>query len=279
MNNRRPVFGRVLAHVVLIAVALAAIVPLVWMLSSSLKTDGEFMTNPFGAPRQVTFDNYVKAWVQGNFSTYFRNSVFVAALSLSIMVGLAAMVAFAVTRYRIIRHSNAVLLYFVVGQMISAQVIIISVYIMLVQLGLIDSLVGLSLVYVASGLPFTVFLLQGYFRTVPFELYEAARMDGYGDLRVFLSIALPLTRPALATALIIQFLYVFNEFVLALITIRTPARNTLPVGILSAVRDMYSTSYTTASAGLVLTGVPVLLVYAIFQKQIVFGLTAGSLKG
>jgi raffinose/stachyose/melibiose transport system permease protein len=278
-GDRQISWGKIIGSAFLLVVSVFALAPLLWMLSSSIKSDGEFMTNPFGLPRQVTFENFYRAWIRGNFTQYFANSIFVSSFSLFLMIGLGAMVAFAMTRFRQIRYSGAVLVYFVIGQMISAQVIIISVYITLVQFKLIDNLAGLSLVYVASGLPFTVFLLQGYFKTLPFELYEAARMDGYGDFRMFLEIALPLSRPALATALIIQFLYVFNEFVLALIAIRTPARNTVPVGIWNAVRDMYSTSYTTACAGLVITGIPVILIYAVFQKQIMSGITAGALKG
>ena len=224
MSRRKRIRGSVIAaNTILIVVVALAFIPLIWMLTSSLKTDGEFMINPFGLPRKPTLDNFAYAWVKGHFQIYFQNSIFVAAISLILMVGLALMAAFALTRYRRIRYGNAVLLYFIVGQMVSAQVILISIYLTLVQLHLVDRLIGLALVYVASGLPFTIFLLQGYFRTLPYELYEAAHIDGYGEWRMFSTISIPLARPAIATVFIIQFLYVFNEFVLALITIRTPS--------------------------------------------------------
>lgn len=270
---------RVFAYTVLWIAVTLALVPLLWMLVSSFKTDGEFMVNPFGWPANFTPSNYIQAWVRGDFPLYFRNSGIVAVLSLTLMIGAGSMVAFAMTRFRRIRYRHKLLFFFVVGQMISAQVILITVYLVLVQYKLIDNLVGLSLVYVASGLPFVVFMLNGFFTSIPYELYEAAYIDGYNDWRVFVRIALPLAKPAIATALIIQFLYVWNEFSLALITTRSPLNTTLPVGIFRSVRDVYFTSYTTACAGLVITGLPTLIVYAVFQKQIIFGMAAGALKG
>ncbi|MEG1515080.1 MAG: carbohydrate ABC transporter permease [Clostridia bacterium] len=270
---------RVIAVLVLLVVVAMALIPLIWMLLSSFKTDGEFMMNPFGLPRAPTLDNYVQAWVKGDFPTYFRNSIFVALLSLVMMIGLGSMVAYAVTRFRRIRYRHKLMFFFVIGQMISAQVILISVYLVLVRYHLIDNLVGLSMVYVASGLPFVVFMLNGFFGSLPYELYEAANIDGYNDWKVFTRIALPLAKPAIATAFIIQFLYVWNEFVLALITTRSPLNTTLPVGIFRTVKDLYFTSYVTACAGLAITGLPTLLIYAIFQKQIIFGMAAGAIKG
>lgn len=270
---------RMVAVAILMVVVMLALIPLVWMIASSFKTDSEFILNPFGIPRAPTFHNYVQAWVKGDFPTYFRNSILVAAISLILMIGSGSMVAYAVTRFRRIRYRHKLMFFFVIGQMISAQVILISVYLVLVQYRLIDNLVGLSLVYVASGLPFVVFMLSGFFESLPYELYEAANIDGYNDWQIFTRIALPLARPAVATAFIIQFLYVWNEFVLALITNRSPLNTTLPVGIFRTVKDLYSTSYVTACAGLAITGIPTLLVYAVFQKQIIFGMAAGAVKG
>jgi multiple sugar transport system permease protein/raffinose/stachyose/melibiose transport system permease protein/N-acetylglucosamine transport system permease protein len=270
---------RIAAVAILMVVVVLALIPLVWMIASSFKTDGEFMLNPFGLPKAPTLHNYAQAWLKGDFPTYFRNSLLVAALSLVVMIGTGSMVAYAVTRFRRIHYRNKLMFFFIIGQMISAQVILISVYLVLVQYRLIDNLVGLSFVYVASGLPFVIFMLSGFFESLPFELYEAANIDGYNDWQIFARIALPLAKPAVATAFIIQFLYVWNEFVLALITIRSPLNTTLPVGIFRTVKDLYSTSYVTACAGLAITGIPTLVVYAVFQKQIIFGMAAGAIKG
>lgn len=254
-----------------------AVYPLLWMIMSSFKTNADFTMNRFGLPRSITFENYVDAFREGDFGRYFLNSGVVSIFSLLVMIGAASMTAFSMTRYRV-RAAKPLLSYFMVGQMLSAQIVLIAVYLLLVAFNLVDSFLGLALVYAASGLPFTIFLLQGFFQTVPNELYEAAEIDGYNDWMIFLRIALPLVAPGLATALIIQFMYVWNEFPLALIVINTPTKQTLPVGIYRVVNDMYFTNYARACAGLSISAIPVLVIYAVFQKQIISGMTAGAVK-
>jgi multiple sugar transport system permease protein/raffinose/stachyose/melibiose transport system permease protein/N-acetylglucosamine transport system permease protein len=277
-TGNRFVFSKVVVRVFIGILVVISIYPLLWMFISSFKTNAEFTMNRFGLPRQFTFVNYVEAWKQGNFAGFFVNSGIVTALSLFLMIGSASMTAFTFIRYRF-RISRAMLAYFVIGQMLSAQVVLIAVYLLMVILKLADSLPGLSLVYAASGLPFAIFLLQGFFRTLPLELFEAAEIDGYNDWAIFASIALPLVAPGLATAFIIQFLYVWNEFPLALIVISTVEKTTLPVGIYRVVRDMSYSNYAKACAGLSITALPVLVIYLIFQKKIIAGMTAGAIKG
>ncbi|MEA4898591.1 MAG: carbohydrate ABC transporter permease [Christensenellaceae bacterium] len=279
MAQRKWTPTRVVALIVLWLFVMMGIFPLLWMLVSSFKTNMDFLLKPFGLPTHVTFENYRVAWRTGSFPRYFTNSGIVALMSLVLMIGTGAMVAFALARYRSVRYRNRILFFFVIGQMISGQVIIISIYLVLNRLGLLDKALGLALVYAASGLPFVVFMLSGFFKTIPYELYEAGMIDGYNEWRIFANIAVPLARPSIATALIIQFLYVWNEFTIAYITTRTPTNYTVPVGIYMTVNDVYSTSYTAACAGLVITAVPTLLVYALFQKQIVYGISSGAVKG
>jgi ABC-type glycerol-3-phosphate transport system permease component len=274
--------GHILSRLIIWAflgiLLVLSVYPLLWMFMSSFKTSADFTMNRFGLPRRFTLENYVGAWKQGNFAGFFVNSGIVTALSLFLMLGTASMTAFSFIRYRF-KISRSLLTYFVVGQMLSAQVVLIAVYLLMVILKLADSLPGLSLVYTASGLPFTIFLLHGFFRTLPLELFEAAEIDGYSDWAIFISIALPLVAPGLATAFIIQFLYVWNEFPLALIVISTAAKTTLPVGIYRVVNDMYFSNYARACAGLAISALPVLVIYAIFQKKIIAGITAGAIKG
>jgi raffinose/stachyose/melibiose transport system permease protein len=278
MSTRRTPL-RVAALIMLLIATITAIFPLVWIVISSYKTNTDFLLHPFSLPRVWTVENYVNAWERSDFSQYFLNSVIVAAISLTVMLGTGTMVAFALSRFRRILYSPKVLFFFIIGQMISGQVIIISIYLTLTAYRLADSYLGLAMVYAASGLPFVIFMLSGFFRSISFELYEAGSIDGFSDWGVFYRIALPLAKPAIATAFITQFLYVWNEFTIAYITTKSPGLFTVPVGIFQTVNNMYSTSYTAACAGLVITGVPPLLVYAIFQKQIVFGISAGAVKG
>lgn len=270
---------RVVALIVLLIFTVTAIFPLVWIVMSSFKTNTDFLMHPFGLPKRWTMENYINAWQHSDFPRYFLNSVLISVSSLAVMIGTGAMVAFALSRFRRIRYSGKVLFFFIIGQMISGQVIIISIYLTLNSYHLLDSHTGLALVYAASGLPFVIFMLSGFFKSIPFEMYEAGSIDGFSDWGVFVRIALPMAKPAVATAFITQFLYVWNEFTMAYITTRSPGLFTVPVGIYQTVNNMYSTSYTAACAGLVITAAPTLLVYAIFQKQIVFGISAGAVKG
>lgn len=270
---------RVVAVVILCISMACAIFPLIWIVMSSFKTNTDFLMHPFSLPLRWTVENYVSAWRGSDFPRYFLNSVIISALSLFLMIGGGAMVGFALGRYRRIRYSNKVLFFFIIGQMISGQVIIISIYLMLNFYGLLDNYLGLALVYAASGLPFVIFLLSGFFKSIPFELYEAGAIDGMNEWQVFTWVAVPLARPAIATTFITQFLYVWNEFTIAYITTKSLSMYTVPVGIYQTVNKMYSTSYTAACAGLVITGVPPLLVYAIFQKNLISGISAGAVKG
>lgn len=268
----------VLIYILLSILVVVCVYPLIWMLISSFKTNGEFLLNRFGLPQAFTWQNYEEAWRRSNFPLYFANSGVVAVASLTMMILFAAMTAFAFARYR---HSAArgLLSYFIIGQLLSAQVMLIAVYLVAIVFGLTDSRLGLSLVYAASGLPFTILLLQGYFKAVPAELYEAAEIDGYNEWQIFTRISVPLVKSGLATAVIIQFMYVWNEFPLGLVMISSSSKTTLPVGIYRVVNDMYYSSHTLACAGLTVAAMPVIIVYMVFQRQFIEGMTAGAVKG
>jgi ABC-type glycerol-3-phosphate transport system permease component len=275
---RKVKMSRIASYIALLTGVFVAVYPLLWMFMTSFKTNADFIVNRFGMPIRWVLDNYVQAWYRGNFGLFFRNSILVSGMSLLMMIGFSAMAAFAFTRYNF-KSSNKVLFYFVIGQMLTAQVLLIAVYLVILFLNINDSLVGLSLVYVASGIPFTIFFLNGFFKSLPKELYESAEVDGYNDFRIFTNIALPLASPGLATAFIIQFLFVWNEFPLALIAISSAERTTLPVGIFRVVNDMFFTSHVLAAAGLTIAVLPIIIFYALFQRQLRSGIVAGALKG
>jgi ABC-type glycerol-3-phosphate transport system permease component len=278
INMKSSKFIHTLIILFLSILTFIAVYPLIWMLISAFKTETDFLVNRFGLPKNWIITNITGAWGRGNFDIFFRNSFLVSIMSLFIMIGTASMTAYAFTRYRVRFHSK-ILFYFIIGQMLSAQIVLIAVYLVLIFLNLNDSLFGLSLVYVASGLPFAVFLLYGFFKGLPYELYEAAEIDGHNEIGIFLTIAIPLAKPGLATAFIIQFMYVWNEFPLALIALSSPQNITLPVGVFRVVQDMYSTNHTMASAGLAITAMPIIIFYAVFQRRIISGITAGAIKG
>jgi ABC-type glycerol-3-phosphate transport system permease component len=195
------------------------------------------------------------------------------------MVLSGAMASYAIVRFRDrIRGTSAVFYYFVAGHIVTAQVVAVSIFLFTWAIGVENTRIGLALVYCASGLPFVVILCRGFFSTVTRELFEAAEIDGCSEPRILGSIMLPLSRPVLATAVIFQFTYVWNEFILALVLIRTQTKLTLPVGVFRAVMDRYQTDFTAAFAAATITSIPVIAIYLAAQRQFTGGL-GGALKG
>ena len=169
--------GGILVKIVLLLLLAVTLIPVIWVLISSLKTRREMLTAPFGLPEVFQWENYSKAWEKANFQILFKNSVYITAVSLIVMVLLAAMVSFALTRYQL-KIGKAVMMYMLIGQTISASMIIFPIVMLLRQLCLDKGHAGLIMTYIAGGLPFAVFVLQGFFAGIPHELYEAAEIDG-----------------------------------------------------------------------------------------------------
>lgn len=270
--------SNVLIKLILILLVVVTLVPVIWVVISSLKTRREMLTSPWGLPEIFQWENYAKAWEKANFQILLKNSVLITAISLVVMVLLASMVAFAITRYRLFA-GKIVLMYMLVGQTISASMIIFPIVIMLRKLNMDQGHAGLILTYIAGGLPFAVYVLQGFFSGIPHELYEAAEIDGANEIQLFAQIAIPLAKPSLATILLYQFMWVWNEFVLAFTIISRPEDRTIIVGLYSVVNGALQTDYVTAFAGAVIVCVPVIIMYLIFQKYLIQGLVAGAVKG
>jgi multiple sugar transport system permease protein/raffinose/stachyose/melibiose transport system permease protein/N-acetylglucosamine transport system permease protein len=264
----------------LIAILLVlSLGPIVWLAYSSFKSLGSIIAQPFSLPKQLLFSNYSSAWTEGNLGRDLVNSVVVSALSLAIMMICGSLAGYAITRYTTVRIRFGVLFFLLVGQMIPGQVIVIPLFLIIKELHLLNTYVGLALVYAALGTPFVTFLMQAYFAAVPRELFDAAAIDGHGELSTFARIALPIARPAIAATLIIQFLFVWNEFLLASVIDGTGNNVTLPVGLYNAVQGPYATAYGIAFAGAIIALIPMVIVYALLQKHIVRGIALGAVKG
>ena len=264
--------------IVLAALAIVTLLPVIWVLISSLKTRKEMMTLPWGLPEVFQWENYTKAWEKADFQILMKNSICITAVSLVFMILLSSMVAFAITRYHV-RARKLVLMYMLVGQTISTGMITFPIVILLRKLGLDGGLAGLILTYIAGGLPFAVFVMQGFFAGIPYELYEAAEMDGATELDLYRKVAIPLAKPSRATVLLYQFMWVWNEFILAFTVISKKENRTIIVGLYSVVNGNLQTDYDTAFDGSVIVCVPINLIYLIFQKYLIEGLVAGAVKG
>ena len=256
--------------------ALISIAPLVLMVSNSFRTTQEMASNPIGFPIAPTFSSYQKAWVTASFETYFVNSIVVtvASVVLSTVVSLLAAYAFARTKSKLFAAIEAL---FLSGLMLPVYLAILPLFFLLDSLGMISNLWSLILVYGALGIPFSTFVLASFFRQLPIELDEAARLDGAGSFTTFFRVHLPLVRPAIATVVVFRFVPVWNDFFYPLILIRDQNAYTLPVGITRFFGE-YQTDWATLFAGLTLATIPLVVLFLLATKQIVSGLTAGMSK-
>lgn len=276
--------SRPLLYAVLVGYLVWVLFPMIWVAYSSLKTDAAIFGDPFAPPAlaELAWGNYDRAWREARFSRYFLNSVVVTSSSVALIALLGAMAAYALSRFF---HplGSAVFWLFLAGLTIPVQLAVVPLFFQLRALGLLDSRLGLVLVYTANGLPFAVFILAGFFRSLPRTLYEAAIVDGAGEWAAFRRVMLPLARPGLVTVAIFQFIGIWKEYFFAFMFTSGAggeAVRTLPLGLANlAIASQYRTDYGMLFAGLTIVTLPLLAVYLLLQRHIVKGVTAGALKG
>lgn len=262
----------------LLVFALLWIAPFVFIVFTSLKSSGEITSSgAFAFPQELRPENYGVAWSRGGFSRSFFNSVLVSAIKVPLGIAIAAIAAYALARIPG-RFNKAIFLLIVFGTMIPFQVMLAPIFTMVNGLGLTNSYIGLILPYLAFGVPFQVFILHSFFRGVPKELSEAALIDGAGHFTIFRRIFLPISLPILAALFILDFVSTWNEFAMALVIMQDQSKWTLPLGLMS-FQGQFSSEYGQLNAAIVITVLPAVLVYLIFQRYFVSGLAAGAVKG
>lgn len=267
---------RAATYAVLIVIALLQIFPLMWMVLTSLKERREVFGGSI-LPSTLEFGNYVRVWTALNAPRHFANTAFVTAMTVAIVVCVATLAGYAFARLEF--PGRDLLFYIFLGSMmIPGQVILIPMFIFLKRLGMINTLHGLSFSYLGGALPFAIFLMRAFFKSLPRELADAGRIDGCSDFGLFGRIFLPLARPGIATITIFQFLGTWNEFMFATTFISTPKLKTIQSALYAAV-GRYSTDWTALCAGLSMAVLPILIVYLLLQRQFIQGLTAGAIKG
>lgn len=256
--------------------ALVMVYPLVVMVLSSFKTNAEIFASPFALPAHFTLENFSAVWSGTNFIRYFANSFGITAASVALILVFGTMAAYAIARYEF-RFSGAVLMFFVSGMTVPLKLAIIPLFLQLDALHLVDSYIGLILVYTAMGIPSAIFILTGFLRSLPRDLEEAARMDGAGEGRIMLSIMLPLARPALVIVAIQNAVPIWNDFFFPLVLISSDERKTLPQGLTVFVGE-FVTKWGVLFTGLTLAALPMMLLYLVLARQFIAGLTQGAVK-
>ncbi|MEV1333563.1 carbohydrate ABC transporter permease [Micromonospora costi] len=271
--------ANVFSHGFLLVWGALTVLPLLWMFLSSFKSDAEILSDPWGLPGALRFENWARAWTEAHIGRYFLNSSIVVAGSLALTMLFGATAAYVFARYEF-RGRQVVYYLFVGGMMFPVFLALVPLFFVVRNAGLFGTWTGLVLVYAAYSLPFTVFFLTAFFRTLPTAVAEAALIDGCGHFRLFFRVMLPMARPGLISIAIFNFLSQWNQFLLPQVLMQgDDSKWVLAQGLAAlAVSQGYEGDYSGLFAGLTIATLPVLAVYVLFQRQVQSGLTAGQLK-
>ena len=286
-NTVSKIIFKVIIYIALIAMTISIIVPVLWVFMASFKRNAEFIgkvTNPWALPEQLQWQNYVTAFVDAEMGEFFLNSVIVTALALILLLVIALPAAYALSRFDF-KGKKILNVAFMAGLFVNINYIVVPIFLMLSganrMLGVdffLDNRFILALIYASSSLSFSIYLLSGYFKTLPKGFEEAAYIDGCGYFKTMVSIMIPMAKPSILTVILFQFLSFWNEYIIAFTVMNE--HNTLAVGLknLMAV-ERTATNYGIMYAGLVIVMIPVLVLYICVQKQLTKGMTLGGLKG
>ncbi|MFT3820784.1 MAG: carbohydrate ABC transporter permease [Rubrivivax sp.] len=267
---------RALAYAALALALLQAVGPIAWVLSGSLKDRASFYAEPWGWPGALALRNYADAWSTARVGEHALNSIAVVGLGLFVLLAAASTTAYALARYRF-PGRDAVTLLILLTMMVPPDILTIPLFIVLRTLGLLGSHLGLACIYAAAGFGMSVFLLRAYFVAVPVEVEEAARLDGARPLQVLWHVVLPMALPGFLSVVIIQAMGMWNDLYLAFVFLRDPQRATVPLGLLNFFqRD--SVDWPQLLAALSMLTLPVLVLFAAFQRRFVEGFTVGAVK-
>lgn len=284
------VVGRVLLtilkYLLLVLFALAILLPILWVIVSAFKTTQEIQLDPFSLPKDLQWINFANAWTKAKMGSYFVNSLIITFGGLAILIVLAVPTAYTLARFRF-PFSGAIAMLFLAGLFVNVNYIVTPLYIMVRSFGSLfgaasaftNNLFTVMLIYAVTNLSFSIYLLIGYFKTMPRGYEEAAKIDGCGYFRTLVKICAPLAMPSIVTVILFNFLAFWNEFIVAN-TFLSTSQNTLPVGLLNIMRQSkFANDLGRMYAGLIIVMLPVLAVYCVVQGQLTKGMSLGGLKG
>jgi raffinose/stachyose/melibiose transport system permease protein len=267
----------VIVYIVLILTALISIMPLVWMWQRAFVPKTLAGSDPFAIPKGFTFDNIINAWSIGKMKVYFKNSVLVSIPRVAGVLALATLAGYAFGKLKF-KFRDAIFAFFLVGMMIPIQGEIIPLYYTLQKWGLINSRLALILPYFGIDMPFAIFMMRAFYRDLPSELMEQAKVDGCNEFTTFLYVMGPLVKPALSALLVFEFMWSWNDMFLPMTVIYKDTSRTLPLGLMYFF-GKYTSDQSLIAAGVTICTVPIIIIYVIFQKSFISGLTAGAVKG
>ncbi len=266
---------RVAASAFLVVSAFIALAPIIWVVGLSLRTGPDVYSRSV-IPKSLRPENFLDAWNQFGLGPLFLNSLVVTTVSVAVAVTASVLAAYGFARLKF-RGSEVLFLVILLGLMIPPAAVIIPLFVEIRALGLYDTHIGLSLVYVAFGLPISILVLRSFFAGIPRELLEAARIDGATEIRILWRVVVPIAKAPIATISILMFLFCWNDFFLALVLLRDQGTYTLPVGIAQFI-GQYSTPYELVAAAVIIAAVPVFILYLVLHRQFQQGVAEGAVK-
>jgi raffinose/stachyose/melibiose transport system permease protein len=278
-RGARRLFRRLPGRLLTVLLLVVVLYPLAWLFLGSLKSQSDYLNHPtYDLPVHWMWGNYETAWVTGDLGIYIRNSAtaVLPALALVIVCGSAAGFTLQLMRWRL---SRPVMLVFLAGIMVPAQMILLPLFTIYYQVGLTSTLWPLIITYAATGLPLTVFMMATYFRAVPREVIEAAAIDGAGIFRIFFSVAFPMIRNAILTVALVQFFFMWNDLLVALTFTNSNDLRTVQVGLLNFTGEFGSVQYGPLFAAICITVCGMLILFLAVNQQVMRGLTGGAVKG
>ena len=271
--------SQVIMYALILFMAVIIFYPLLWTLGISLNP-GTSLYSATMIPENWSFEHY--KWLftdpRSDYLTWYKNTLFVAFVTSILAVVFVTLTAYAFSRYRFVGRKYG-LYAFLILQMFPVLMAMVAIYILLNQVGLLDSLWGLILVYVGGAIPMNAFLVKGYFDTIPRELDDSAKMDCAGHFRIFFTIMLPLAKPIIAVVALFNFMAPFMDFILPRIVLRSSENYTLALGLFNMVNDAFANQFTRFAAGSILIAIPIAIVFLFLQRYLISGLMSGSTKG
>lgn len=286
MDKKTNSLYRLFLYVCLVTLAVSIIVPVIWVFMSSLKANSEFQGNPWALPSAMQWNNYARAWTEAKMGEYFFNSAFTTALGLIILLSVSVPCAYVLSRMEF-RGREFWTKILRAGLFVNISYIVIPIFLMLLDWNralkkaiFTDNLVILAMIYAATAIPFTVYLLSNYFRTISKTYEEAAYIDGAGYFRTMVDVMIPMAKPSIVTVVLFNFLAFWNEYIMALTILTDPSKRTLPVGLVNLMNSQRAAAnYGPMYAGLVLVMLPTLILYILVQRRLTEAMMVGGDKG
>jgi ABC-type glycerol-3-phosphate transport system permease component len=265
-----------LSNLFLVGISFLWVVPLYSLFITSFKTISEISKSPTALPKIWSLRFYLESWTRGNLSKFFLNSAKVSISAVIIVVFFSSLAAYGITKAKFSGY-RFFYFFFIAGLFIPAQILIIPLFHLMSKTHLLNTFYGVALLYAAYALPFCVFLFCGFFKGVPEEIIAAAKIDGCSEFGIYLKIIMPLSKPVIATVVILQFMWFWNEYVFALVFLNKSNVKTLPLA-LAQFEAAYVANFSCLASGIIISIIPIVVTYILFQKYFIRGLTEGAVK-